>query len=302
MVILFFVVIAVMRVVQRISGKKASALVNDRATFFEYGAYYQAISAALAVIYLCFVGFRGFDIPTLICAGIAALFFAVELYASIEAIKGCSLVVNQMVASGGLLVPCVAGIFLFDEPMGIWQWLGLALFFLSVYLLASDSKKENKTFTAKTLLMLLLTFIAEGAIMLVQKYFAIYSPNGNVGLYSALTFGLNAAFLLTCRLVLLLQKSKAEGEEGKRLFPLKKMDNKLFLYGGLLAVALFTINQLVTTMAKTVPSAVLFTVSSALSILITCIVGATIFKEKITVKKIIGMLVGFVAIVIVSVL
>lgn len=55
-----------------------------------------------------------------------------------------------------------------------------------------------------------------------------------------------------------------------------------------------------TTLAKSVSSVALFTVTSALSVIITCIVGAAMFKEKLTVKNIIGLLLGFASIVIVN--
>ncbi len=301
-VVLFFVIIGAMRVVQKVCDKKASVMVNDRSTFFHYGMYYQAVSGIFAVILLFFVGFEGFDWVTLICAASSALLFAVELYASIEAIKVSTLMVCQMVSTGGLLVPCVTGIFLFNEAMSLWQWLGLAMFMVSVYFLASDSKKEYKAFTKKTFIMLLLCFLSGGLVMVVQKYFAIYSPQGNVALYSALTFGLNALFMGGSLLAVSFFKKKKEDGTTQRLYPVKRLNNELLVYGGLLALALFAINQLVTTMAKSVSSAILFTVSSALSILITCIVGTLVFKEKITVKKIIGIVVGFASIVIVSVL
>ncbi len=301
MVILFFVIIALMRVIQRTSAKKASTLVNDRGSFFQYGGYYQGLSALFALIFLCFTSFQGFDGATIVCAAITAILFALDLYSNIEALKGCTLMICQMMATGGLLVPCIAGIFLFDEPMGLWQWFGLALFLISVYFLANDSKEENKKFTFKTFVMLLVVFFSNGLVMLVQKYFALYSPTGNVGLYSALTFALNALLLYGCRVLLLLKKSKQEGMEGKSAYPWKRMDKSLFLYGALLALGVFTVNLLVTTMAKTVPSAVLFTVTSALSIAVTCLVGAVGFKEKITAKKIVGILLGFVSIILVSV-
>ena len=68
--------------------------------------------------------------------------------------------------------------------------------------------------------------------------------------------------------------------------------------GAGLAVALFMVNLLVTMMASKIDSVVLFTVSSALSIVITALVGALIFKEKLTAKNYIGLILGFLSCVI----
>lgn len=286
-----------MRVIQKVCGKKASILLDSSDKFFRYGAYYQGMSAAFALILLCIVGFYGFDTVTVICSLITALLFALDLYSGIEAVKGATLAVCNMVAMGGLFIPCVVGIFLFDEPMSLWQWLGLIVFVASIYFLASDSKAAYNKFTLKTLLMLILSFLANGAVMVVQKYFALLAPGGNVAAYSFMTFGFNAVIMLLCFSALLIKRKKTV-EPSK----LERLPKKLYLYGTLLAVAVFAINQLVTTMAETVPSVILFTVSSAISVIITCIVGATVFKEKITWKNIVGLVLGIGSIVIVNVL
>ena len=286
-----------MRVIQKVCSKKASNLLDSSDKFFRYGAYYQGMSAVFALILLCFVGFYGFDLITFLCAFLTAIFFALDLYSGIEAIKGATLGVCNMAAMGGLFIPCIVGIFLFNEPMSLWQWFGLAIFVASIYFLASDSKATYNKFTKKTLLMLITSFLVNGAVMVVQKYFAILAPGGNVAAYSFLTFGFNAVIMLICFAVLWLKGRKAV-EPSK----LEKLPKRLYIYGALLAVAVFAINQLVTTMAQTVPSVILFTVSSAISVIITCIVGATVFKEKITWKNIIGLILGIGSIVIVNVL
>lgn len=300
MVYLFFAIIAVMRVIQKICSKKASLIINDGATFFHYGAYYQAVSALFGLVLLCIVGFYGFGATTVLCALVNAALLAISLYAGIEAVKGCTLMVTQIVAAGALVVPCIFGIFIFGEPMSLWQWLGLAVFMVSVILLASDSKKTYKVFTLKTFIMLVISFLTEGLVMVVQKYFAIKAPNGNVAMFSVFTFGFNALIMFIGMVALSLKKKV--NDAGENVNRIKLLPKPLLLYGGLLALAIFAINQLVTEMAKTVPSAVLFTVSNAISIIITCVVGAAVFKERITVKNMIGIALGFASVVIISIL
>lgn len=297
--ILFFGIIAAMRVVQKICMKRTSNLLNSGVSFFHYGAFYQLASALFAFVLLCFIGFNGANSATVLCAFVSALLFVLELFTSLEAIKGSTLTICNMVATGGLFVPCIAGIFLFNEPMRALQWVGMGVFVVAVYFLASGSKETYKKFSFKTFLMLLLNFLANGAVMVVQKYFAVLVQDGNVALYSTLTFAFGAVILYICMFALALLKQT--NEQGERINQIKPLSKSLYLYGILLAVALCSINQLVTTMAKTVPSVVLFTVSSALSIIITSIVGAVAFHEKLTVKNVIGILLGLGAIVMINV-
>lgn len=303
---LSFCVIAIMRVVQKVCSKKVSNAVEGK-VFFHYGGYYNLLSALFALIALCFVGFYGFnDLPTLLCALGTAVFMAIELFAGIEALKGCSLIVSQMFSVGALFIPCLLGIFLFDEPMTVWQWVGLALFMVSMYFLIAPpkNKEENspkQKLSVKTLVMLILSLLAGGFVMVLQKVFAVLVPDGNVATYSFLMFALNALMLYVCYAVLAFKRRGAENavktERGWK--PLSKV---LLICGAFLALAVFAINQLVTTMAESVPSAILYTVSYAISILITLLVSVFYYKEKITWKNVVGIVLCLGSILIINLL
>ncbi|MBQ8323022.1 MAG: EamA family transporter [Clostridia bacterium] len=311
-IILSFVALAVMRVVQKVCSKKVSNAVVGR-TFFHYGGYYNLLSALFALITLCIVGFDGFDLPTVLCALGTAVFMAIELFTGIEALKGCSLIVSQMFGVGALFIPCIVGIFLFDEPMSLWQWLGLALFVVAMYFMIAPSKdkkmeeKPKQKIALKTTFMLVIGLLASGMVMVVQKVFAVRVPEGNVATYSFLMFGLNALILYVCYFIsAFIKKEKKpktldreQAAQGERIQSLPKV---LLVCGAFLALAVFAINQLVTTMGKTVSSAVLFTVSNAISIVITLLVGALYYKEKITWKNIIGIVLCVGALLIINLL
>jgi drug/metabolite transporter (DMT)-like permease len=68
-----------------------------------------------------------------------------------------------------------------------------------------------------------------------------------------------------------------------------KRDKYLFIYGFLLALAVFVINILVTELGKNIDSSILFSVSYAISILMTMFVGRIYYKEKITLNNFIGI-------------
>jgi drug/metabolite transporter (DMT)-like permease len=210
-----------------------------------------------------------------------------------------------MFGVGALFIPCIVGIFFFDEPMSVWQWLGLFLFIVAMYFMVAPAKKqqEEKTtkITVKTILMLLLTLVAGGGTMVAQKAFAKVVPNGSVATYSFLMFALNAIILYTCYAVSLYVGKKktysSQPQEIKKdVAPLSKI---LLICGLALAFAIFIINMLVTELGKSVDSAILFSVSNAISIIITILVGSIYYKEKIMFKNVIGVVlcVGALAII-----
>lgn len=303
LIIVSFFVIALMRVAQKVCSKKVSDEVDGK-MFFHYGGYYNLMSALFSLITLAIVGFHGFDLPTVLCAFLTALCLAVELFASIEALKGASLIVNQMFSVGALFIPCIVGIFIFNEPMSVWQWIGLALFSVAMYFMIAPTKvkaeKAPLKISVKTIVMLILTLVAGGGTMVAQKAFAKIAPNGNVATYSFLMFALNAIILYFCYGIMSFRQRKNISVVEEKSERGKKTLSKVLLFCGLiLAFAVFLINILVTELGKAVPSAILFSVSYALSILITILVGAIYYKEKITRKNIVGIMlcVGALAII-----
>lgn len=292
LIIVSFFVMALMRVVQKVCSKKVSNEVEGK-MFFHYGGYYNLMSALFSLITLAIVGFYGFDLLTGLCALATALCLSVELFASIEALKGASLIVNQMFSVGALFIPCIVGIFIFNEPMSVWQWIGLALFAVAMYFMIAQTKVKEKKMSSKisvkTVVMLILTLIAGGGTMVAQKAFAIIVPNGNVATYSFLMFALNAIILYSCYGIMCFRKGKKVAVIGEKTEK-KTLSKVLLLCGLILAFAVFLINILVTELGKSVDSAVLFSVSYAISILITILVGAIYYKEKIAPKNVIGIL------------
>ena len=300
-IILSFTAIAGMRVVQKVCSKKVSNNVTGK-TSFRYGGYYQLLSALFSLITLAIVGFYGFNWQTVLCALGTSMFLAIELFTGIEALKGCSLIVSQMFSVGALFIPCVFGIFLFSEPMSVWQWVGLAFFMIAMYFMVSPPKNKNesepsKKISLKTLLLLITGLLAGGGTMVVQKGFSVLVPSGNSAAYSFLMFAFSSVFLYVAYFILaFIQKRRAKSVqtetellEEKPKGKWKPLSKILLICGAFLALAVFAINMLVTELGKTVESAVLFSVSYAISIVITILVGAIYYKEKITWKNIIGI-------------
>ncbi len=179
--------------------------------------------------------------------------------------------------------------------MSKWQWLGVLLFAVAMYFMVSGTKekqdKKNEKFSLKTILLLLLTLFAGGGTMVAQKAFAVVVPNGSVAAYSFLMFALNAIILYAGYGI----SSLAKNHKPQRLETAVEekqsvgMPRVLLVCGLILAFAVFVINMLVTELGKYISSAILFSVSYAIGIVITILVGAIFYKEKITIRNIIGI-------------
>ena len=136
-ILLFFFIIAVMRVVQAVCNKRVSNSLKDNRTFFLYGVYYQALATFFSLFALFFVGFSGFTASAIVCGFVTAAFLMLNIYANLNAIKGCKLIVSSMFGYGGMIVCCIFSWILFGEEMSALQGIGLLLFFLAAYMITS---------------------------------------------------------------------------------------------------------------------------------------------------------------------
>ena len=311
-IILFFIIIACMRVLQKFCSKQVSNEVK-RNEMFHYCGYYQLLAALVSLISLSIVGFYGFNFLTVLCALVSALCLSAQMFAGIIALRGCTLVVSQMIGAGSLVIPCIYGALFLNEPMSIGDWIGLIMFLVSVYFLVSQPKggaKQEKVekMSLKTMIALAVCLFGEGFTMVIQKIFAIRVPNGNESMYSFLMFAMNAVILYATYLIVAIarkrQAVKSLQSIDEKAMPktFKPLSKKLLICGVLLSFALFAVNLLVTTLAKTIPSAVLFTASYAISIGITILVGRVFYKEKLTWKNGIGVILGVSAIIVINIL
>jgi drug/metabolite transporter (DMT)-like permease len=274
-------IIMLMRVVQSLCGKQTSMLMPKGVNpYIKYLTAYNLFAAAFSLISLLTGDITIPDIKTIAISSVSGMFLAAACILNIIAMKMSSMALNSMFATAGLLVPCIAGIFLFGEPMSIMQWIAIIPFFISAYLLIGASSKNVK-FTPKTMLILIASLISNGMTMLMQKLFVYCVPGGNVSVFSLFTFAVPAAI----GIIAVLAGSFLPHEK-------KPLDKKLFIFGAILAFAVFIINQFATLAASFISSAVLFTLINGGATIIAALVGAIVYQEKLTPRSIVGIAVG----------
>ncbi len=201
---------------------------------------------------------------------------------SLLAMRGSSILLDSLFSMAGLLVPTVSGIFILSQTVVPLQWMGMVLLFGSAFLLASSSKKTNGRITAKTMVLLFGSMLANGSTMLLQVLFKTYVPTGSVLVYSFLQFAIVAVFLFMAALIL------SRKEKQKLYVP----DKKLMAFTAVSAGALFGISQLSTMASAVVPVAVLFPISDGGGMIISALVADLIYKEKINLKSSLGIIIG----------
>lgn len=289
---IYISIIMLCRVAQHLCNKGTSNCVTNKEVFLKYGAYRQIFSAILGVLLIVVAG-NGFrcDLPTIIISTFSGLSLIISMACSISFLKVGTVALSSLFGTAGLLVPCVAGIFLFDEPMSVGQWLGVGLFFVAAYFLIGSSQRVYCKLSVKSFLILLSTMLSNGMTMLAQQMFTAYVPDGDVSVFSFLSFGIVGVILLIVSIIT---------EKGNEKTEKSKLSPKLIGMGAVLSVAVFIINQLATLATAFVPPVILFTFINGGSTIIGTIVAAICFKEKLTGRSVTGVLLGVLSLIIIK--
>ena len=289
---IFLIIILLLRVPQNFSSKKTSGLVTNSQSYFLNGTYSYTLAGLIAFVMLLFDGMSGFSLPAVGISALGAVSLAVSLFCSIEALKSGVMVLAAMAGSAGLLLPCIAGIFMFNEPMKPMQFIGIALLIFSGWLLIGYSKEQTGSFTPRTLFLLIGSMLSNGSVMLAQKMFSKYLPDTSVSIFSFLTFGLiGIGMFIGLVPSLLSQSGRAK---------IAAVPKPVFLYGTISSIILLAINQLATLAGRNVPSAIMFPINDGGATIITAITAAIFFKEKLTVRSVCGLILGIGSLIVIN--
>lgn len=298
MEVLYLGAILLLRVAQNVSGKSCSNLMpTGKSDNLRYISLRMGISS-LGALFLLLISKGAINsiasLPPLgwiISAGTGVM-LCVSVFCSLHAMQSASIILCTIFNATGLLIPTVSGIFLYNQPVKIGQWLGIALMLSSTLLLANSSSKTNGKITFKTVLLLLGCMISNGSVMLLQTMFVTFVPNGNVSLYSFLQFVLPCvALFIPAKIMGTKQKTEKE-----RFAP------RLYVFTVIAALAVFGISQISTVASRIIPVAILFPISDGGNTIVSALVAAIMFKERFTLKSVIGLALGVIGLVMVKLL
>ena len=201
--------------------------------------------------------------------------------------------VSTLFYSCGFIIPTAWGIFRFDEPLTLLAGLGVALIVCS-FVLSTQKKEEEKKADLLWLVFAVLASVCSGIVGISQKEFAPLNA-------CPLDCFLAVSFAFSTRLGLLFAVAIfAANRQGERLEKTEK-SNRAF-WGALpLGAIMGGANKLNTYLAGVFESVVTFPCVNGGRILLTAILGAWIYREKMTVRQKFAVGVCFLGIIFISI-
>ena len=218
-----------------------------------------------------------------------ALCYGCSMVGYVLAISCGSLAISAVVKSYALIIPTLFGVFVWDEQLVWYQYIGFVCILISLFLVRGDRDSEETKLSLKWLIFIVISFFGEGFCSVTQKT----QQKTFEGKYdSAFMVYALAAVIVVFALYIFLKERKDFKQNFKAgLLPC--------LYGGIGNGATNLIVLVVP--AVLLPAAVFFPVLSAGQIVVTSLLSVLVYKEKLIPRQVLAILFGVAAIVLLNI-
>lgn len=190
----------------------------------------------------------------------------------------------------GVLIPTLLTSAIYGESVRIAQWIGFILLFTAVYIMCSYNNDIKTKMTPSSFLILLLCGVANGLCDFSQKLFTRELPTESISAYSFYSYVFATVFLA---LAMIFIKPK----NGEKLCNVKSFIGYVIV----MALTMF-LNTYFKTKAGLGLSAVqIYPVVQGAALIISALMSAVFFKERITKKSVVGITLAFAALLFINI-
>lgn len=192
--------------------------------------------------------------------------------------------VASVASKMSVIIPIVFGIIVFNESVGFQKIIGILLALVAIYL--TSIKQKSTIAVTKSIYLPIILFLGSGIIDTSINYFA---PNGNIPLFSGTIFAIAATIGV---LLLLGAYFKSNSRFNYKSIPLGIILG-VVNYGSI-HFLLMALHQ------ENTESSTLFTINHIAILALSTLTGLVVFKENISKKNWVGIILALIAILLVT--
>ena len=202
--------------------------------------------------------------------------------------------VVSLIYSCGFLIPIFYGLIFLQEEVSVFQWLGVGLLIVALYLIVYNGDKIQKTLI--WLPFAVLAMLGSGTNAVFQKIHQLSEFKDELQIFVACSLFFSASF--TGILSLLIKDS---GENKVERTIKQKIQKNIVIPLGLgICVGLLNFTNLF--LAGKLPSVIHFPIFNVGSMLLASLISAIIYRDMPTKRQSAGFAIGIVAILIIGIL
>jgi drug/metabolite transporter (DMT)-like permease len=192
----------------------------------------------------------------------------------------------------GVVLPLLLSRLFYDERIVWVQWIGILLLVLAGYIMCTYNASINGKMPRSAYFLLALCALSNGVTDFSQKMFTRELPTGSIAIFNLYTY-LFTGVILGVLCLLFRRKEK----KTVALQPPKAVILPILGYIVIMAICLFLYSYFKTRAAHYLTAAEIYPLSQGGAVILSTAMAAVFFKEKITPRCIIGMVLAFAAII-----
>lgn len=192
----------------------------------------------------------------------------------------------------GILIPLIGCAAFFNERIELNHIIGIIVLVVAVCIMCSYNNSIKSKMTISSFILLILCGVSNGLSDFSQKLFVNLTPDVSIAVFNLYTYLFSTVILIACY-IFFSKRSESGGTTDIR---------PIFIYILVMSVCLFLYSYFKTIAAQHLPSAQLYPLAQGGALIVSSIMSAVLFHEKLTKKCILGISISFVALIIINVL
>lgn len=293
---LFAALALFMGVTKGYCGKKTSGIITTFPSTMLFNAVRMLICIPIGMLVVLLttgsLGVLAIDPRTLLIAAVAGVSTSVFVVTWIASVRTGAYMMVEVFLTLGVVVPVIGSRIFFAEEIRWNHLAGIALLTGAAYIMCTYNKSLKKgNLTPGAVALMSLSGFANGVTSLSQKWFG-YASTAHVSVYNFYTYIFSAAVLLVCWAAVRKKDTGAVIE--------KQALRKLGVFVVIMSACLFLYSLFSTMAAGRLPSTQLFPLLQGGALVLSMLMSAVFFGEKITLRCILGIAITFTALVFIN--
>lgn len=192
----------------------------------------------------------------------------------------------------GILIPLIGCALCFGEEIRINHIIGIVILLAAVCIMCSYNNSIKSKMTVSSFILLLVCGAANGFSDFSQKLFVKLSDNTSIAVFNLYTYLVSAVILIIFFLVF---SGRAENKAPSAIKP-------IFGYILIMSACLFLYSYFKTLAAQHLSSAQLYPLAQSGSLILSTVMSAVLFHERLNIKCIVGISMSFAALIVINIL
>lgn len=241
---------------------------------------------------------------TTLLSGVTTSVFVVTWLVSVK--RGAYMMLDVFLMLG-VIVPVLLSKIIFGEEIGINRQIGFVILVTAVLIMCSYNNQIKEKMSITLLILLIICGAANGLTDFSQKLYV--NSNDNVAVFNLYTYVFSAIVLFVFYIVEKIKETpkpsdanrNTASKDGNSTSEIQVMRH----VGGyviVMSICLFANSFFKTLAAKHLPPAVLYPLNQGAALIISSFMSMIFFKEKLTPRCVVGLILSFVALLIINLL